>query len=268
VHNEFQGDQRPTLCPSRDYTRCWRNSVTLAVSHDGGLSFSHADAPAQLVASLPYRYAGDIGHRSGYFNPSNIIARDGFYYAFFWAEAEGAQRRGACLMRTADLADPAAWRAWDGQGFTVHFVDPYRDPAVDPAAHVCAPVGEGRLTSVVSSLTRQRGSGRIIALMATERPPEPGKPPVTGIFASVSDDLLHWSEPTLLWPEELLFKYRCGAGDPVFYPALLDPTSSSRNFEDVGASGFIYLTDIHLESCRIGADRDLVRIPVEIRDAG
>jgi hypothetical protein len=264
IHNEFQGNLRPALCPSRDYARCWRNSLTLAVSHDGGLSFAHEAAPAQLVAALPYRYGGDIGHRSGYFNPSNILAQGGFYYAFFWAEAEGAQRRGACLMRTADLADPKSWRAWDGQGFTISFADPYGDPSIDAAAHVCTPVGEGKLTSVVSSMTRRRGHGEVIALMATERPPEPGKAPVTGIFASVSDDLLHWSEPTLLWQAELLYKFSCGASDPVFYPALLDPASPSRNFEDIGERGFIYLTDIHLESCRIGVDRDLVRIPVEI----
>jgi hypothetical protein len=216
---------------------------------------------------LPYRYAGDIGHRSGYFNPSNIVERGGFYYTFFWAEAEGAQRRGTCLMRTADLADPGSWRAWDGQGFTVRFADPYRELSNDPAARVCAPVGEGRLSSVVSSVTRQRSGGRFIALMATERAPAPGKPPVTGLFASISDDLIQWSEPVLLWPAELLFKYRCGAGDPVFYPSLLDPASPSRNFEDIGERGFIYLTDIHLDGCRIGANRDLVRIPVELRPA-
>ena len=65
VHNEFHGHLRPALCPSRDYMRCWRNTVTLVTSHDGGLSFSHATPPWQFVAGLPYRYEGDIGHRSG-----------------------------------------------------------------------------------------------------------------------------------------------------------------------------------------------------------
>jgi hypothetical protein len=114
---------------------------------------------------------------------------------------------------------------------------------------------------------RQRSSGRYIALMATERAPAPGQPPVTGIFASDSRDLIQWSEPTLLWRAELLFKFTCGASDPVFYPALIDPKSPSRNFEDIDDRGFIYLTDLHLEGCRLGADRDLVRIPVALRPA-
>jgi hypothetical protein len=267
VHNEFHGDLRPALCPARDYLSCWSNSVTLAVSHDGGASFTHAPPPAQLVAVPPYRYAGDRGRRSGYFNPSNIIRRDGFYYAFFWAEAEGAQRRGACLMRTADLADPAAWRGWDGSDFRARFIDPYRD-ASEPATHVCAPVGEGALSGLVTSVTLHRPSGLYIALMATERAPAPGTPPVTGLFATTSPDLLHWSMPTLLWHAGLLFKFDCADRDIVFYPTLLDPASPSRNFEEVGDRAALYLTRFNLDACRLGADRDLIRIPVELRQIG
>jgi hypothetical protein len=264
VHNEFHGHLRPALCPSGVYLRCWSNSLTLVRSEDGGFSFAHAVPPRHFVAAPPYRYAGDSSHRTGYFNPSNIVRRDGFYYAFFWAEAAGAQRRGACLMRTARLDDPRAWRGWNGADFTIRFADAYADTVTDAAAHVCSPVAEGRLTSPISSLTLDRASGAYVALMATERPAQPGGAAVTGIFAAGSSDLIHWSEPTLVWQSGLLFKYQC-AENVVFYPALLDPTSPSRNFEDTGARSYIYLIDIHLDSCRIGADRDLVRVPVEIR---
>ncbi len=222
--------------------------------------------PYHLVAAPPYRYRGDGDHRTGYFNPSNIVARDGYYYAFFWAEAEGAQRRGACLMRSPSLEDPGAWRAWDGRGFTIRFVDAYAETATDAAQHVCAPVAEGKLTSFISSLTLHRDSGDYIALMATERP-GPGDVATTGIFAAGSTDLVHWSEPQLVWSTGLLFKFQC-ADDVIFYPSLLDPASPSRNFEDASERAYIYLTNIHLQSCRIGADRDLVRVPVEIRWSG
>jgi hypothetical protein len=29
IHNEFQGNLRPSLCPSRQYSRCWFNALTL-----------------------------------------------------------------------------------------------------------------------------------------------------------------------------------------------------------------------------------------------
>jgi hypothetical protein len=263
VHNEFHGHLRRDLCPSGVYLRCWSNSLTLVTSHDGGYSFAHLAPPHHLVAAPPYRYVGNGDHRTGYFNPSNIVARDGYYHAFFWAEAEGEQRRGACLMRTPQLADPGAWRAWDGHDFTVRFIDAYAEPTTDGTRHSCAPVAEGRLTSSVSSLTLDRASGRYIALMATERP-VPGDGAVTGIFAAGSTDLVHWSEPRLVWRAGLLFKYRCG-DDVVFYPSLLDPISPSRNFEDAGERAYIYFTDLHLQSCHIDTDRDLVRVPVDIR---
>ena len=264
VHNEFHGHLRPTLCPSRIYEHCWRNTITMLTSRDGGLSFTHARPPWQFVAGLPYRYQGDIGHRSGYFNPSNIIRRDGYYYVFFWAEADGAQRRGACLMRTPNLADRRAWRAWDGNDFTVVFVDPYVTDIREPEKHVCAPVAAGNLTSFVSSVTLHRPSGRYIALMSTNRPATPGGVPVTGIFTSTSSDLVHWSAPRLLQKIGVLFKYECGDRDVLFYPSLLDPRSPSRNFEDTGDRAYIYVTDAHPEACHIGTNRDLVRIPVSI----
>jgi hypothetical protein len=264
VHNEYHGNLRPERCPSRNYMRCWSNAVTMAVSHDGGLLFRHEAPPSQLVAGLPYRYAGDVGHRTGYFNPSNIVGKDGFYYVLLFAEAQGAQRRGACLMRTNDLADRRSWRAWDGTAFSIRFSDPYAEDMRDPAQHVCAPIAEGKLTSLVSSVTLHRSSGLYIALMATARPAHDREAPVTGIFAATSADLIHWSDPALLWQAPVLFKYECGADDIAFYPSLLDPASPTRNFEDTGDRSYIYLTQIHPDGCRIGWNRDLVRVPVTI----
>ena len=270
IHNEFHGQLRPALCPSRDYAKCWANTVTLAVSHDGGLSFAHATPPAQFVAGLPYRYRGDIGHRVGYFNPSNIILRDGYYYAYFWADAEGAQQRGDCLMRTANLADPRSWRAWDGKDYTIRFADPYVDDVSNVAAHVCAPVGADGLVSFVSSVTLHRPSGLYVALMATNHAPIPGKDPVSGVFASTSSDLIHWTPAALVWQEAVLFKYACSADhDAVFYPSLLDPASSTRNFEDAGDHAELYFTDLHIApDCHLGPNRDLLRVPVEINTTG
>jgi hypothetical protein len=269
IHNEFHGQLRPALCPARDYAKCWANTLTLAVSHDGGISFTHAAPPKQFVAGLPYRYRGDIGHRVGYFNPSNIIFRDGYHYAYFWAEAEGAQRRGACLMRTSNLADARAWRGWNGKDFGVAFADPYVDDVTADAAHVCAPVGEGGLVSMVSSVTLHRLTGLYVALMATYHAEAPGKDAVSGVFVSTSSDLIHWTPAALVWQAAVIFKYECSDRDAIFYPSLLDPGSATRNFEDAGDHAELYFTDLHIAAdCHLGPNRDLVRVPVDISALG
>ena len=265
VHNEFQGNSRPALCPSARYMSCWRNSITLAISHDDGQTFTHAQPPNHYVAGVPYRYEGDVGHPSGYFAPSNIIEKDGFYYAFFWAEETGAQRRGVCLMRTNDLEDRTSWRGWDGSSFSVSFIDPYAAPADKVAKlHVCAPVGSGHLSSFVASVTKHRPTGLYIALMATTRPSSKNGKPVSGIFSSVSPDLINWSTPSLVLDLPMQFAFACSDEAAYFYPSLLDPDSSSRNFENTGDRAYLYLSKIYLDKCKLGMRRDLVRIPVTI----
>ena len=264
VHNEFQGHSRPALCPSARYMSCWRNSITLAISRDDGRTFTHAPPPAHYVAGVPYRYEGDAGHPTGYFAPSNIVERDGYYYAFIWAEEVGAQQRGVCLMRTNDLEDRTSWRAWDGASFSVSFVDPYAADIHTPSDHVCTPVGNGRLGSFVASVVKHRPSGLYIALLATTRPSSMDGKPVSGIYFATSSDLISWSTPALLLDLPMQFDFACSDQAAYFYPSLLDPDSPSRNFDDAGDRADLYLTKIYLDKCKLSMRRDLVRIPVII----
>jgi len=261
-HNEFHGQKRPDLCPAARYRECWANAITALLSADGGRHFTRAE-PSAYVAGPPYRYRGDLGRRQGIFQPSNIVAFEGFLYAFVWAEALGAQKRGPCLMRTRDIADPGAWRAHDGRGFSVRFADPYRDPIDDPAAHVCNPVDPGRLFATVHSLNRHRESATWIALTAGSRKSTNGETQ-TGIWWMTSPDLLRWSAPRLLWAAPLLTHLDCARDTAFYYPSLLDPRSPDRNFGTVGDSAHLYLTRLNLTGCRITWDRDLVRLPVRI----
>ena len=125
------------------------------------------------------RFPVDAGRRVGYFNPSNIIERDGYYYVMVFSEHQGAQERGVCLLRTRDLAEPSAWRAWDGTGFEARFANPYQEQIEHPDRHVCAPVARDNLTGLVTSLTRHEGSGLYIALTAGHLAPRPGADEVT-----------------------------------------------------------------------------------------
>jgi len=266
VHNEFHGNLRPALCPSREYRRCWMNALTFAVSRDGGASFEAPPPPGRLVMALPWRYEGERG-RIGYFNPSNIVAHDGHYYALVLTFRFRDQEPGVCLIRSDRLDDARAWRGWDGRGFTVRFADPYRETIDDPRAHVCAPVGRGRLSESVS-LVRHAQSGAWIALMATTRPGPDGQP-VRGIHASVSRDLIQWSETVVVMRSAIFQVFACGTDSfSVAYPALIDPASPSRNFETFGATGWLYMTRLNIRDCRIGADRDLIRFPVHVAPSG
>ena len=264
VHNEFQGNHRPDLCPSRRYMRCWRNSITFAVSRDGGRSFKAPPAPGHLLATPPRRYEPDFGRHVGYFNPTNIVERDGFYYAFFSATPYGAQEYGACLIRTDRLDDPASWRAWDGKGFTVSFADPYRAAVDDEARHVCEPVGLGRLITPLGGVVRHTPSGLYLMVMAGVRRRAPGEPDVEGFYTSTSSDLIAWSEPALVWATPV-HPREGDCSSLMGYPSLLDPASPSRNFETVGDTPHLYFVEqVVQHGCRIGQERNLLRRPVRV----
>ncbi len=249
--------------------KCWRNSITLATSADGGASFA---SPGALVASSPYRFSSGSGPY-GYFRPTNIVrAADGNYYTTVRTiptQSTPAQPDGVCLMRTNDLANPRSWRAWDGNGFNVSFIDPYTQSGT-PGNHVCAVV-DPDLYRMSSSLVYSEYLKRylLVDLLPGEGSynPDPADR-VPGVYYSTSPDLIHWSPPSLLMEAEFTNSFECGDEDPVRVPSLIDHSSSSRNFETMGARAHLYFTRSNMiynqdGSCYLGLDRDMVRIPVE-----
>jgi hypothetical protein len=271
VHNEHQGHRHPGQCPTGRYRDCWFNALTAAVSSDGGRRFRPAGTPPSLVAALPHTAEEMRGRPAGYHNPTGIVSRDGALYMLAFASGRGAQRHGNCLLRTTDIADPSAWRAWDGSGFGVRFVNPYgrgEARARDPARHVCAPVGAGGLQWPVTGLVRHAPSGLFIAVMLGG-PHRPDRAePAPGIYIATSADLVAWSRPALVMPAIGHARWRCGDDRPVAYPALLDPDSDDPSFSTVGDRAQLFLTRFNVPACRIDGDRDLMRIPVAIARSG
>ena len=263
IHNEYQGDKHPGRCPSGEYLECWYNTVTLAVSTDGGASFGHAQPPTHLVASIPYRYESDSGP-TGIFQPSNIVrnADDEHYYSLLRVQQYRDQPRGTCVMRTTDLADPGSWRAWDGAGFNVRFINPYLESNERPQDHVCQPVSYNQIQLMVESLTFNTYLDSFVLVgTAAERDLEGNT--ISGIYYSTSDDLIRWTSRKLIVEVESRQTYQCGDPDPVAYPSVLDPGSPSRNFETTGKRAYLYFTRYNYESCEETLDRDLVRVPIE-----
>lgn len=254
VHNEPDG-RRPALCPSRRTMDCRHNVLTAAVSRDGGRTFRRMPGRA-LVAALPYRYDQLEPGRHGYFNLSNIVTLSGAQYMFAFATKARAQREGNCLLRTTAVGPPEAWRGWNGSAFQAAFADPDA-PSAQPEAHVCAPVGPGRLRWPVTGLVRHAPSGLFIALMQDGA--RGG-----GVYYATSPDLLQWSDPALLLPAIGPGAWRCADPAPIAHPSLLDPAAADRNFETVGRAPVLFATQFGVKNCRAGADRDLVRWDVRV----
>jgi len=263
VHNEYQGNQHPGRCSSGQYQRCWYNSITLAVSRDGGRTFTDAaPPPGHLVASSPYPYEPDSGPY-GLFSPSNIVFNKGddYYYALLRAEDYGAQQIGVCLIRTHTLSDPTSWRAWDGSAFRTSFVNPYAAGDISPRAHVCRPVAPNEIVNMNQSLTFNTYLDKWL-LVGVSQDTVPGRGPVSGVFYSTSDDLIDWSRRRLIRETELGWTYKCGDPNPVSYPSVIDPDSPSRNFDTSGRSPYLYFTRFHYSNCTQNLNRDLVRVPI------
>jgi hypothetical protein len=256
AHAEFHGHLRPALCPSGQYLSCWANAVVGLASDDGGRRFQRQPGAAALVAALPGPHAQDVGRQVGYFSPSNIVTVGDDKYVFIFAEPYGAQKRGACLLRTRSPADPGSWRAWDGKDFSVSLA----------ADGVCAPVGA--LQSTVTGVVRHVPSGLFIAVFAATRADAPEARKVTGVYYATSRDLLRWSAPGLLLEMPILFAYACGAPAVYAYPSLIDHHAEARNFDTVSDRAYLYATRINMTGCKLPMDRDLVRFAVRIGAPG
>jgi hypothetical protein len=258
LHDEYQGNTHPGRCATGLYMRCWYNAVTLAESVDGGRSFDAAPPPLNFAAGLPSPYKPDRGVQ-GLFAPSSIVfnRRDRHYYAF--AHILRRRLHGACLLRMADLGDPATWLGWGGRGFSVRFANPYAQPIASPREHVCLPLARRQIGDMSNSLTWNTYFKRFLLVGLAARRPAPGRGPVWGVYYSLSRDLLHWTRRRLLMRAELPWTHRCGDRRPIAYPSVLDPRSRSRSFETTGRRPYLFYTRFNYRRCRMSPDRDLLR---------
>lgn len=259
VHNEYQGHRHAGRCLSGEYLPCWYNALTLAVSTDGGRTYRHTPPPSHLVAAPVTRYAVETGP-VGVFRPSNVVHRqeDGHYYALVQVQERGGEPSGACLLRTRRLGDPDAWRAWDGESFTVRLVSPYRGARPTP----CRFVARDEIAGMTESVTFNTYLDRYVLVGISGRHDASRSEVVWGIYYSLSENLVDWTPRRLLLEVPTRSQASCGE-DAVSYPAILDPGSPSRNFETAGRRAYLYFTRSHYQGCELTLDRDLVRVPVE-----
>lgn len=256
---DFHEYRHSTRCPfGSDTNKCWYNAITAAVSTDGGQTFRPAlPPPAHYIAGPPVRYDINAGRSIGFFTTSNIVAHRGHYYTLVYTGGGfGGQRRGACLLRTANLDDPSSWRAWDGKGFGHRFIDPYRaSPAAAPGPG-CAPVSPAVFGGPVRSLLRHEASGTFIAVMLAAAP-------ARGVYYSVSTDLIDWTAPIPLMPAPTRAEVKRGmnrdAAVAIDYPSIIDHASPGRNFEFIVAEPYLYYVDLPARNGKLTGERRLMR---------
>ncbi len=270
IHNEFH-DAVASTCRVGDPSPgnpCWYNSITYAVSDNGGVAFVKPSPPQHVVAPAPTVWVppppgvtspSGYWFADGYRAPTNVVrAGDGYYYSLIELfPSIFSDSRGVCVMRTDRLDDPTSWRAWDGSGFNLRMTSPY---VTGSAAPMC---------TFVSRQIDGMGGGHIVystylsryVLVALTGGLVDGR---CGYIISLSSDLIHWSELQLLVEAKVVFCPTVTPGPgaietfPTQYPSLVDHGDTTINFERAGRNAYLYYTRFNDG----GLDRDLVRVPI------
>jgi hypothetical protein len=271
LHSEYRGhlhgDKRPEQCPSGDYLTCLDTALTLAISTDGGDTYrDFAEPPNHLIATLPHTF-DDQGVPSGLRQPSNIIqGPDNYYYVFSNISDYPTEEQWACLMRTDNLDDPASWRYWDGSSFSGEFANPYTtDVGSDPQK--CAPLDRGDIAaSMTESVTYNTILEKYVLVGMGPHPTSTPELPLWGVYFSFSDDLIDWSRRRLLLELPMVASVADPGSELIYaYPVLLDPDSTSLNFDTTDEQMYLYVSRFNFGGGSL--DRDLVRWPVDLVDA-
>jgi len=244
----------PAPCPSGFHGLCTLISLTSAISTDGGKTYTQAPAPNHRVASFPYQY--DPDWMRGLWQPSGIVKNpnDGYYYVLVQYDEHSADSsknlQGMCVMRTQTLDDPTSWRAWDGSGFNMDFINPYLETDANPEEHNCTLVTPEN-NALSYGLTYNTYLEKFVATGASgsDRP---------GFYYAVSDDLVHWTPKQFFMDATMGF---LNGNQPPYdaYPTLIDHQSSSRSFDTTGQTAYLYYSIVTNNS---PWSDDLVRVPV------
>ncbi len=252
-HNEYVGSEHGN-CRFKTYGECWYNSVVPILSKDGGATFSKIAAPP--IANASFKFEAHEGQPRGFFDPTNIVFSNGFYYTIIYTTGGEEQPRGNCLFRTSSLRDYSLWEYWTGAAYVSSSYDAYG--IAPPPTKPCEPLAglDGRIWTVV----RHQQSGLYIAAMAEQGPGQE----TGGIGLVYSTDLLSWFGYAKLMDASLIWGTSCN--DPVRYgyPSLLDLNSADRNFSDVGNDPYIYVTELPVSNCMTTLNRNLIRYHVHL----
>jgi hypothetical protein len=251
-HNEYHADLHLGACQFRTLEQCWYAAIGLVKSTNSGRTFDRVTV--EPIAAAPVREEASQGQRRGFANPTNIIKKDGYFYTIIRASGYGNQAQGNCLFRAQKLDDVHSWMLFDGTSFVPSESDPY-----EKSSGNSVPCAKLNLAGAVGSVVLHQPSGLYFAV--SEARGAPGQKDIIGF--QTSSDLLKWSPLKALIELPLARGQLCGTPYTYAYPSLIDPSSSSRNFETVSNSAQLYLTRISMLNCGMTENRDLIRMSVK-----
>jgi len=265
VHNEYHDTFASTCDPGNPSpgNPCWYNSVTHAVSTDGGHTFTKPLAPAHVIAPPPEVWTPPTQKPTqsfpiGYVGGPVVRHTDGYYYAIvnLHASTTAPTYDYVCLIRTDNLDDPSSWRAWDGSGFSLRMASPYVTGVPGPVCPSLRQMTNYASLSYSTYLDRYVGLGNGFTYIGGRR--------VCGFYLQLSSDLIHWSRATLV-VEATLRGCPADPGAPgvlepveVIFPTFIDHADTSVNFENIGRTPYLY----YVRFTNGNLDRDVVRVPL------
>lgn len=267
AHHEFQAHRHKGRCAYPEYMKCWWNSILNIRSVDGGQRFERITP--LVAAATPFPSEQDQGRHRGFFNPSNIIRKDGAFYTFIgttgWDGKPGryaGQIAGVCLFRSNDLST-GLWRAGSNEYSGGVFSGPYAGKP--PVGQSCSPLPP--FPAPVGGIVRHRPSGKYLAIYQAAAGASDGRNGVlneSGFYLSSSADLTQWNAPTLVMPTKSYYDSACGTDFVRNYPVLIDEAAETRNFEDIGDNALLFFAETRVDGCNPTSDRKLVARKVRI----
>lgn len=257
AHNEYHGYLYNRGCDSTDAkdpydTRCFYANLTSYVGNTKDMKLIHAPNVPFVAAAIQYRFNPDM-NIAGIQQPTNIFhnPRDNYFY-FYAVVSKYKQQHGGnwseCMFRTRDpFSDP--WMAWSGHNWEA-MGNPYLQS--DAKKVTCHPVLHWHLSEVVYDPASDNFIGVGMC---------PG-----GICYSASRDLLNMDRPQMLMRIQNFDQWwqRPDNQNPIAYVSILDPTSTSRNFDTVESTPWLYFVKWILHDGRPAGDREIVRVPLQI----
>ena len=257
IHNEYHAE-RFGKCSYAGSLQCWYNTILAASSSDGGQTFSVGSNP-QVVAAISSKQEVGQGRHRGFFNPSNILFREGYWYMAAHTTGGGKQRPGTCLFRSPNVDNPGSWKSFDGQDFGSTSTDPYRDEREDYVP--CQPM---KNISTLGSISYYAPLKLYLGVFQDVDPEHPNG----SIAYAWSADMLHWGAHTTLLNLPDMSSRDCSDTERYGYPSVLDPGAPGRNFDSISQNSYLFLTRFHVKNCRLSSDRDLVRFALRIDFGG
>lgn len=264
VSHEYLGYRHEGRCavPQQGhYPTCWYSSVLMAMgSVYSTVKFDLPPLDLRVVAAPPSRYDPARRERLGFLTVSNIVRHDRYLYALIYSEL--LTQRGNCLFRTRQDQPLGPWLALSRGRFEQAFPSAYVDKS--DSERRCDVIGEGVFHGSIKSVVWLSKAKKWLAVSMMTAKAGPHQENQSGVYYSLSEDLVHWSQARRLFAGMQPWG-QTACADFYDYPSLIDHGSRSDLFDTADSNQlYLYLTRFNFASCTKGLNRDLIRLRLQL----